>query len=108
MGGRGGVLAVLSTGGCGILSSAIGVSATAERFRFAIGCRAKIGMEQFGFIHSFLETQCSKPEIRRLCIRGGLRWLNVPEGTKGGPSAETGQIRHIENDYAKYSFSPSQ
>ena len=100
---------VLSTGGCGILSLAIGVSATAERFRFAITCRAGIGMEQFGFVRSFLETQCSKFEIRkRLCVRGGLRWLNVPEGTKEGPSAETRQIQHIENDYAKYSFSPSQ
>ena len=90
LGGRGGVLVALSAGGCGILSSAIGVGATAERFRFAIACKAGIGVEQFGFVRCFLETQYGKFEIRkRLCIRGGLRWLNVPEGTKESPSAKT-------------------
>ena len=36
------MLVVLSAGGCGILSSAIEVGATAERFHFAIACRAGI------------------------------------------------------------------
>ena len=84
------MLVVLSAGGRGILSSVIEVGTTTERFRFAIACRAGIGVEQFGFVRRFLETQYGKLEIRkRLCIRGGLRWLDVPEGTKESPSAET-------------------
>lgn len=83
------MLVLLRVGGRGILSSAIEAGATAERFRFAIAREARIRVGQFGFIRSFLETQNDKLEARkRLCIRGGLRWLKVMKETKESHSEE--------------------